>query len=326
MFDCRDLNYGNSTFGFRSATAREAESYICGDMNCDGKVDNDDGNLAINHWSNSEKYPLCSEWAGDVNCDGAIDTGDATLLINHIKDPGTYRLRCCYICGDMNCDGKVNMGDAGLLHNYVGYPGQYEICSEWAGDVNCDGAIDMGDAILLQNHVTYPDDDRYLLGCCGELSIEITNPSDGETVSGIVEFEATAGGSDKLGDMYLRILSSRGKEIVHEIPLTDCVDGILYDEYKPIFYIKTCQYDWDTSGWEGEEITLTATISDVKGNEDEDSVVVYVSEEGELICGDVNCDGMMNMGDACLLHNYVSYPGQCEIWTLTNFQERKAIN
>ena len=185
-------------------------------------------------------------------------------------------------CGDVNCDGKVNMGDVGLLHNYVSYLGKYEICSEWAADVTCDGKIDMGDVILLQNHVTYPDDERYSLRCCEELSIEITNPKDKETVSGIVKVEATASGPNELNDMYLTISDY---QVAEHLKLTDCILSVseCEEEYdcKPT-YTKTCWYDWDTSNWEGEKVTLTVSISDVKGNKAEDSVAVYVSEEKEL--------------------------------------------
>ena len=146
-----------------------------------------------------------------------------------------------------------------------------------------------------------------------ELDIEITSPRDGETVSGVVRVEATATGPNKLDDMYLTIA---GEHVAGHLKLTDCILGVSECEEgfecKPT-YTKTCWYNWDTSGWKGERVTLTASISDVEGNKDEDSVVVYVSEERELRCGDVNCDGKVNMGDVGLLHNYVSYPGKYEI-------------
>ena len=112
-----------------------------------------------------------------------------------------------------------------------------------------------------------------------ELNIQISNPGDGETVSGIVRVGATAKGPSELNDMFLIISGNQ----VAEHKLTDCIVGVAEplckegSECKPT-YTKTCRYSWDTSGWEGQRVTLTASISDVEGNRDSDSVRVYVSE------------------------------------------------
>jgi len=113
-----------------------------------------------------------------------------------------------------------------------------------------------------------------------ELNIQISNPRDGETVSGIVRVEATANGPSELNDMFLTI---SGNQVAEHFKLTDCIVGVAEplckegSECKPT-YTKTCWYDWDTSGWEGQKVTLTASISDVEGNRDSDSVRVYERE------------------------------------------------
>jgi|GEM_PF-2074864 len=186
-------------------------------------------------------------------------------------------------CGDINCDGNVDSDDVTLLLNYVGYPGKYTICSEWAADVTCDGVIDVGDVGLLSNHVSYPDNERYALRCCSELSIEITNPKDKETVSGIVKVEATASGPNKLGEMFLTIA---GEHIAGHFPLTHCIESVAKPVDNREIYTKTCWYNWDTSSWKGK-VTLTASISDTGGSRAEDSVVVYVSETIDIVDVDI---------------------------------------
>ena len=64
---------------------------MCGDVNCNGKVDMGDVTLLLNHVSYG--YSICDEWAGDVNCNGEIDMGDVTLLLNHVSY--RYPLNCC---------------------------------------------------------------------------------------------------------------------------------------------------------------------------------------------------------------------------------------
>ncbi len=48
-----------------------------------------------------------------------------------------------------------------------------------------------------------------------------------------------------------------------------------------------CTYNWDTSNWEGEKVTLTASISDAAGYKAEDSIRVYVSGTGDYVDVDV---------------------------------------
>ena len=113
-----------------------------------------------------------------------------------------------------------------------------------------------------------------------ELSVKITNPKDGETVSGIVTVKATASGPNELKEMSLTIA---GKHEAEHFLLTDCTKSVT----KPTsnvtheIYTKTCWYDWDTSNYAREKVTLTASISDVEGNKASNSVTVYVTEESE---------------------------------------------
>ncbi len=117
-----------------------------------------------------------------------------------------------------------------------------------------------------------------------ELDMEINSPGDGETVSGIVRVEATATGSNELGDMYLTITDDTTSQ---HLQLSECVTGVgepLCEAGSECWktYTKTCWYSWDTPGWRGEKVRLTASISDSVGNKAEDSIGVYLHETENL--------------------------------------------
>jgi thiol-disulfide isomerase/thioredoxin len=122
-----------------------------------------------------------------------------------------------------------------------------------------------------------------------ELDIEITSPEDGEKVSGTVRVEATATGTNTLGGMYLTIARANG---AGSLKLTDCTVAVALPlcmeggECKTT-YQKTCYLNWDTSSYEGDEVTLTATISDSGGNTASDPVTVSVLKRIDLVDVDI---------------------------------------
>lgn len=75
------------------------------------------GDRIKTNWMNGEFECWCA-LCGDVNCDGKVNMGDVILLLNHV----TYGYSICdRWAADVNCDGEIDMGDVGLLHNYVTY-------------------------------------------------------------------------------------------------------------------------------------------------------------------------------------------------------------
>jgi len=62
---------------------------------------------------------------GDVNGDGIVDQDDADLLFNWVAFPNerdtTYKLTCPEN-GDVTGNGSINIGDAVLLQNHVLHP------------------------------------------------------------------------------------------------------------------------------------------------------------------------------------------------------------
>ena len=67
--------------------------WMCGDVNCDGKVTMSDVRKVFNRYLDPN-YPLDSPWAADVNCDGKVTMSDVRKVFNRYLDPG-YDLNCC---------------------------------------------------------------------------------------------------------------------------------------------------------------------------------------------------------------------------------------
>jgi DNA-binding beta-propeller fold protein YncE len=67
--------------------------WMCGDVNCDGKVTMSDVRKVFNRYLDPN-YPLDLPWAADVNCDGKVSMSDVRKVFNRYLDPG-YELNCC---------------------------------------------------------------------------------------------------------------------------------------------------------------------------------------------------------------------------------------
>jgi hypothetical protein len=107
--------------------------------------------------------------------------------------------------------------------------------------------------------------------------IDITSPRDGQTVSGSVRVVAEASSTYELGEMTLSIQKT-GENIARAITFTSCAEGAsICPVGQPCVkhYIKTCNYDWDTSGYDGV-VLLTATITDNNYNKATNSIKVNV--------------------------------------------------
>jgi hypothetical protein len=72
---------------------RNSVIWICGDVNCDGKVTMSDVQEVFNRYLDPN-YPLDLPWAADVNCDGKVMMSDVRKVFNRYLDPG-YELNCC---------------------------------------------------------------------------------------------------------------------------------------------------------------------------------------------------------------------------------------
>jgi len=73
-------------------------TYICGDVNCNGIVDSADSDILANYVVGNPGYSICREWIADVNCDGSIDLKDSIRIGKYVEDPENYPLECCSVC------------------------------------------------------------------------------------------------------------------------------------------------------------------------------------------------------------------------------------
>ena len=97
--------------------------WMCGDVNCDGKVTMSDVRKVFNRYLDPN-YPLDLSWAADVNCDGKVTMSDVRKVFNRYLDPN-YPLDLPW-AADVNCDGKVTMSDVRKVFNRYLDPG-YEL-------------------------------------------------------------------------------------------------------------------------------------------------------------------------------------------------------
>jgi hypothetical protein len=108
-----------------------------------------------------------------------------------------------------------------------------------------------------------------------ELSIKITSPTDGETVSRIVTVKAKASSPNGLNEMILSI-QRKGESVVEATRFEKCAGGVAC----PVgggncTYVTYCEHEWNTTNYDGE-VFLTASITDIKGNKATDSIKVTV--------------------------------------------------
>lgn len=70
----------------------DSESVILGDANCDGVVDEDDGEMIRDHVTHGVE--LCCRAAADVNDDGIVNVLDAVRILNVLIDAEPVPIDC----------------------------------------------------------------------------------------------------------------------------------------------------------------------------------------------------------------------------------------
>ncbi len=337
--------------------------------------------------SGLKEVPLSFE-SSDGQCIAANCGSICRPCGNGICDENENRCNCPQDCKSTSCtdsDGGKNYYEKGTtcITSYQGSPtgmdSRYcktDYCEGFDTSEDCNGkdCSGMTDIIVVEHYCERNEIKSEIFKCPNgcidgacikedKLSIQITNPINEQTVSGIVPVKATASGPDKLNNMYLLIPGSGGKEIIQKIPLKDCVyhckpvcqaigtraegwydscsdqlikyatcagctagcaavgtrsenwhdscnnEIIRYENCDKTPYSVYCTYKWDSSGYAGERVTLTASITDTKGNEARDSVTVKVS--GEPTCNQ-KCKSLGYAFGTC--RSWPIYPGaeQCK--------------
>ncbi len=367
----------NSILGISGYPTQSDISRCCAaDVNHDGEVDAKDVAFISKYLNNIDGYCIVSGMGTCNNpnyvtareiCNDGIDNDCDGLIDGRDNDCPSYTCtdsdggKDYYVKGSAikHIHGYNGINCLDVFNDYCIYIlGDYCTNSETLKEAYCDG-----DEV---KNISYKCPNGCIDGACikeDKLSIQITNPINEQTVSGIVPVKATASGPDKLNNMYLLIPGSGGKEIIQKIPLKDCVyhckpvcqaigtraegwydscsdqlikyatcagctagcaavgtrsenwhdscnnEIIRYENCDKTPYSVYCTYKWDSSGYAGERVTLTASITDTKGNEARDSVTVKVS--GEPTCNQ-KCKSLGYAFGTC--RSWPIYPGaeQCK--------------
>ena len=363
-----------STPGSGTGESCRDENYAC-----------DIGNLPC--CSGLKEVPLSFE-SSDGQCIAANCGSICRPCGNGICDENENRCNCPEDCRSTSCtdsDGGKNYYEKGTTcttshqGSSTGMDSRYckiDYCEgfDTSGDCNGKDCPGMTDIMVVEYYCENNEIKSEIFKCpnscrdgaCikeNKLIIEITNPIDEETVSGIVPVKAAASGPNKLNNMYLLIPGSGGKEIIQKIPLKDCVyhckpvcqaigtraegwydscsdqlikyatcagctagcaavgtrsenwhdscnnEIIRHENCDKTPYSVYCTYKWDSSRYAGEKVTLTASITDTKGNEARDSVTVKVS--GEPTCNQ-KCKSLEYAFGTC--RSWAIYPSaeQCK--------------
>ncbi|HZX20107.1 MAG TPA: hypothetical protein VFF13_03780 [archaeon] len=99
--------------------------------------------------------------------------------------------------------------------------------------------------------------------------VDIANPVDGSTVSNIVAIKFNAVGK-ALKNPFLAI---EGSSVGQEFPVKNCTTSV--EDGSNIQYM-SCSYDWNSKGFEGQKIRISASVDSSSGTV-RDSVGVLVS-------------------------------------------------
>lgn len=136
-FDGYEYILGNG-----SDDSKNDKEGILGDVNGNGKVDEEDAELVQKYDAGTGSLTDDEKKRADVNGDGVIDAGDAVKILNMIIDKNG-------VFGDVNGDGKLTQEDVNLVQNYDAGIGSLTDAEKKRADVNEDGNVDAGDSVMI---------------------------------------------------------------------------------------------------------------------------------------------------------------------------------
>ncbi len=114
--------------------------YRMGDLNRDGKLNNNDLTMLYNHLNTSgNKLNSIQLQLADFTNDGVVNADDLKKM-NTLLD---YKL------GDVNRDKKVDATDKDLIMKHVVETKKLASTVLWYADYNGDGVINMSDVVLM---------------------------------------------------------------------------------------------------------------------------------------------------------------------------------
>ena len=121
--------------------------YRMGDLNRDGKLNNNDLSLLNNHLNAGPYLIMAQQQLADFDNNGIVDNNDLQLMNTLLN----YKL------GDVNKDGKVDKTDKDLVMKHI--VGTKNLASTvlWYADYNGDGVINIQDVVLMSRDYNISD-------------------------------------------------------------------------------------------------------------------------------------------------------------------------
>ena len=172
-----------------------SESILLGDVNLDGKVDDNDLTLLNNYLAKTVTLKDLQLTASDVNSDGIISVGDVENIRLYLSGhntgseylskigvslvcPKNYELKnelcikelsvdaktASYKKGDVNLDGKVDTEDINFLNKYLNRDATFSNIQLKVADFNENGSIDINDLNELKKHLDSDNKDSAYIG------------------------------------------------------------------------------------------------------------------------------------------------------------------
>lgn len=172
-----------------------SESILLGDVNLDGKVDDNDLESLNNYLAKTLSLKDLQLTASDVNSDGIISVGDVENIRLYLSGhnagseylskigvalvcPKNYELKnelcvreisvdaksASYKKGDVNLDGKVDSEDVNSLNKYLNKDVTFSNIQLKVADFNENGTIDINDLNELKKHLDSDNNDSAYTG------------------------------------------------------------------------------------------------------------------------------------------------------------------
>ncbi len=141
-----DLNADNKVDYYDASLVERAVigKYKQGDVNRDGKVNEDDVDLLKSGATLSKSERILA----DVNCDGKVNNNDIEILTSYVSGD-RKELISRYVTGDINGDGRVSALDVEYLYSYINNRSTLSSDQLNRAELNGDNKVDSNDLNVL---------------------------------------------------------------------------------------------------------------------------------------------------------------------------------
>ena len=368
-------NVANWEEGFETLPYSGSWKGDLGDLNYDGKINNDDLDLLRRYVEDNNSVIIDTDLA-DLNGDETIDESDVILLAKAVYDGTTELTETDWTAqyGDLLADGIIDVGDIVVLRKYISGFDTF-MCDELIkyADLNSDGDVNMLDVGILRRHIisdsgfeTLPYTGNWK-GDLGNLNYDSQiNSSDLDLLRRYVEDNnsviidtdlADLNGDETIDESDVILLAKAIYDGTTELTVTSwtaqygdiSVDGIIdtidttvlrkyivgYNTFMCDELLKYADLNSDgyvdyldvvtirryiTGGWGISSLPVTDCKAlgdfdgdEVIGDDDYTALLQAINSNSDgletiqnILCADLNLDGVVDEHDAIILYNFIS--------------------